>query len=526
MTFLYSKSKRKCHIYLFVLVTFMLQITLASIMPLAYADENLGTANEVTEIGTENEGPAALIGESPEGGDISDGGTDSGNGDINAGEPGAGEEPEGGDGEIIGDPDDGEPDDGIGDGVEEPDDGAEEEAEDEQNGEKGGVEEETEGKQDDEEDAVEEKPQPMIKSMQLLGGRAGEDLGNIFTDVTLKIQHGSEEPIVLNDDEDTVAIEIQDDTVVLLEYEWEIDDDEDLEDGPFAAGDYAETTIPSVFQGLTGNLTGNLEWGSDTVGTYSIDGNTLRVEFNERLEGLQGREGTVWVWLEFKLEEFEENVTQTIEFGEPISKSFTITLKPQKDVETMTKLGVPDSEINAEYIDWVIDVNISMEKLDNAIVEDIIPDGLELDSDHDIKIYELIVGYYGEITEWASKGTTTAFPVELGKINSAYRIKYRTTIIDNSKDEYRNIATLKDDEEEKDTAEYVIGKLKMGSSIEKTGKADQNGEDSTKITWTIDINKAQLDLNNVSVDDVILEKPEGVELEINKDSIKVYKLKP
>lgn len=336
----------------------------------------------------------------------------------------------------------------------------------------------------------------------------GKDLGDIFVDVTIKV----------NDAEliDGSLIEISDDTVVKLEFDWEIADEVGLK-----AGDWAEIKIPSLFEGLSNGTSGDLEWGNETVGTYELDSdNNLKVVFNSELEGLHERKGDVWVWLKFDEKILNEDVKQTIEFEYPINKSFTITVKPKGETYGIKKSGSPNEEINAEYINWIIDINTSLEEYDNAIVEDIIPEGLELESGS-IEIYELTVGYDGEIKKEApSNITANEFPIELGQINSAYRIKYRTNILDYSKAEYKNIAILKDGDIEKDGAEWDIGKLEMGSSIDKKGSANNNGYNSTRIIWTIDINKSELNLKNVSVEDTEL----SPELTIDKDSIEIYEL--
>lgn len=477
---------------MFVLMAFMLQITLA-VSPLVAADGEAGAIAEIIGASsTENEGSA--------------------NGD-GPGE-GSGDEAEG---SAAG----GEEDGPVGDGSDSPQSLGDTEVEDDN----GKIEAEEPGADESvagEDESVAETEEPGAeaaqekRSMKVLMG-ASQDLGNIFTGFTLQIKHGSAESVELKENE---AIDIQEETVVLLTYDWEIANEVNL-----VAGDWAQITIPSVFKGMEGKLTGDLERkGMDPVGTYTIDGDTLKIVFNEELLDLENRKGDVWVGLQFNLEEFEEDVIQTIEFKHPINKTFTVAIKPKGDLGIITKLGVPNEKINATHIDWSIEVNKSMDLLDEAIVGDTIPDGLEIVAGT-LKIYKLIVGYEGKV----EKGErvfpeTTEFPVALGKIDSAYLIEYQTNITDNTKESYKNAATLKDREELKDTAYFEVDKLEFGSLIEKTGEAENNGENSTNITWTIDVNKAQLDLKDVSVEDVILEKPEGVELAADVDTIKVYKL--
>jgi hypothetical protein len=79
---------------------------------------------------------------------------------------------------------------------------------------------------------------------------------------------------------------------------------------------------------------------------------------------------------------------------------------------------------------------------------------------------------------------------------------------------------LRDGEVDKDSADFTIDKIEVGSLIEKNGVANNNGLNSDKITWTIDVNKAQQTLNDVVITDI----PDSSELSIIPESITVYKL--
>ena len=338
-----------------------------------------------------------------------------------------------------------------------------------------------------------------------------KELGNIFTSAKLTV-NGEE----IN--EDTI-IEIKDNMEVKLEFDWELEDSVNLQ-----AGDWAKIKIPNAFKGISGKMNGDLKFGDEVVGTYEItEDGYLKVVFNEKLVDKTERKGTVGFLLEFALKEFEDDATQIIKFEEPINKEFTITAKPGGETSLIYKSGGPDADINPEYINWVIDVNTSLEKLDNAIVEDIIPAGLELDF-NSVEIYELKVGYGGKITEGSKIETLNpvetdkGFKVEIGETNKAYRIKYNTKIVDYPADGYNNKTILKDGETVKDDAEFKIDKITRGSLIEKSGWADKD-INPEKITWQIDVNKAEQNLTNVSIEDSI---PAGLSL---KDStMRVWKL--
>src|SRR5699024_7111582 len=213
------------------------------------------------------------------------------------------------------------------------------------------------------------------------------------------------------------------------------------------------------------------------------------------------RSGKVGFLLEFDVTEFEDDVNQSIKFEEPINKEFIIKAKPGGEVHDIKKFGAANENINPEYLNWTIDVNTKLENLTNATVEDIIPEGLELDFDS-IEVYELTVGYEGKLTEGNKidnlgiTETDSGFKVDLGETDKAYRIKYKTDISE-FKSDFTNDAVLKDNGEEKDKDDYTITGLERGSLIEKNGWI--NPENKDQIIWHIDVNKSESSLKHVQI---------------------------
>lgn len=353
---------------------------------------------------------------------------------------------------------------------------------------------------------------PMVTGLVFAEGEEGpKDLGDIFTTVTVQVNG-----VTVNDD--ITIIDIEKEMHVLLLLEWKIDDDTD-DEMKLVSGDYAEIQVPQAFERIVGKESGDVKFGDETVGTYELGENgVLRITFNNVLESKKDRYGEVGVLLEFDKREFEDDAAQEIIFEGPISTNFTITAKPGGDTSLLSKWGEPDAAINAKYINYVIDVNTSLEKLNNAKVEDVIPVGLELEGE--IEVYELTVGYTGMITEGNKVNSVDKFPVELVETNKAYRIKYKTKIIAYPEGGYINNASLTDDGEIKKEASFPIDKITRGDLILKRGEANKNGKNSTEIKWEIDINTAEDTLTNVSMEEQL---PSGVSF---KDgSIKIYKLK-
>ena len=376
--------------------------------------------------------------------------------------------------------------------------------------------------------------------MQIIGGAlyvgaegeesVGKDLGNIFTAVSLSVKQNGEtefEPV-----SDPARIDIDNNTQVSLNFDWELPDELQL-----AAGDYAEIALPDMF--VRGDLpdgafSGDLIWGSENtvIGTYEITtDNKLRVVFNHELTDMSERSGKVWLALKFNQNEFADDAIQTIAFSLSEEKAFTIISAPVGKDYIISKSGTTNEPINASFMNWSIDVNTTLSQLSDSSVVDTIPDGLEFDRES-VEVFELTVGGDGtikseklmdpqpDVVTVPEAGTVTSFSISFGETYRAYRVKYRTDITDYSLDGYNNKVVLRDGEEDKDSADFTIDKIEVGSLMEKNGVANNNGLNSDKITWTIDVNKAQQALSDV----VITDSLGSADLNIDNGSIKVYEL--
>ena len=292
----------------------------------------------------------------------------------------------------------------------------------------------------------------------------GNDLGSgIFKDVRVEING---EPI----NEGTVTeVEITDGLQLQVTFEWALDDDVDLQ-----AGDWAELQLPGSLSGVSSSTSGPLLDGDgENVGTYEItsDGK-LKVVFNDELTEKTERDGKVGLLLKFDVSKFEDDVNQKLEFGEEINKEFGFKVKPTGELYDIKKTGKVDAEINSKYIDWTLDVNTKLEALADGSVEDIIPDGLVLDSPS-VEVYELAVGSEGKLTQGilVSKPVSTdggILKVDLGATDKAYRIKFRTNIDGELKGAYTNTATLKDNDTGKATSSATVeGQIGRASCRER-----------------------------------------------------------
>ncbi|PRR79050.1 Collagen binding domain protein [Clostridium liquoris] len=304
---------------------------------------------------------------------------------------------------------------------------------------------------------------------------------------------------------------------VSLFYTWEIEDSQGVK-----AGDYTEVQVPkafSIFNYVEGDLI--LEDGQSVGRFYLSLGGKLRLVYNEYAENHSEVSGTVQFNSEFNKQVIkgENPVKIVFPIYEGYEKELVIRFKPNNVSGSVAKSGMANKKVNGDKIAWTIDVNKSLNKLDNAVVEDILGEGLHLDKDS-VQVHKLNVDLDGNAAEGETVSkdaykvnvVSDGFKVELGNINNAYRIVYNTDIADNTKTIFDNKAKFQGGESE---AKVTVTK---GKTIEKKGTVDKsfNGK---KITWTIDINKSLSDVKGAIVKDSI-----EAGLSLDKSSIKVYKL--
>lgn len=201
-----------------------------------------------------------------------------------------------------------------------------------------------------------------------------------------------------------------------------------------------------------------------------------------------------------------------------------VTRKP-----LIIKGGQADRAFNANKIAWSINVNQSLYSLTNAKVEDSIPTGLTID-ESSIKVYkmpektpvnseEYTIGY-----DDGNKKITLDFK---NIINQEYLVEYDTSVNsdtkknNNSSIAFTNNAKLSHEfkgDTKVNTANKTVT-LAKGAAIKKSGVASIGYNNEKYITWTVDLNLSEIDLNTAIFSDVI-----GPNHKLDKDSIKIYPL--
>lgn len=274
-------------------------------------------------------------------------------------------------------------------------------------------------------DPEEEGKEGSLSEVGLVGGfgiaseDGPKDLGNIFTNPRLTLNG-------VEIDEGDI-IDIDENTKYQLEYQWH------TKELNVKAGDTASIQLPDIFKQV--NVQNQpVVAGDIQVGTYSIVNGKLTITFNENIEDGSISNGFVGLNLEFDLEKFEEKIEQRIEFNDQDETILDVIARPIGDINDIDKEGHPDREMNAREITWTIDVmNANDEPITNAVLKDVLPDGLG--TPRDFVINELSIGINGDkrvgnTVEIESKIDGREFTIEFDEIApfNGYRIEFKTDI--------------------------------------------------------------------------------------------------
>ncbi|MHC0552887.1 collagen binding domain-containing protein [Salinicoccus sp. CNSTN-B1] len=169
-------------------------------------------------------------------------------------------------------------------------------------------------------------------------------------------------------------------------------------------------------------------------------------------------------------------------------------------------------------IDWTVVANENGSAIENAVIDDVLPEGLTVDGEK-FAVEKFVDG--------ASAGEIAVepkdFPINLGAVaaNEHFEIKFSTNIdyskvnggayqTDNS---FENTATLSDGDEEIGRDEAVVEYNRQPLLKKKASSSGVNYENK-KLSWAVDLNKAQHELKDVVVTDTL---PAG--LTLTKDDI-------
>ncbi len=312
--------------------------------------------------------------------------------------------------------------------------------------------------------------------------KSTEIKGNILTSTKLIIQ----------DEKGNVIESAGPDSIISVYYDWA------LENGHgYAAGSTFTFQLPAELEVYEFVIASPMKApNGDIFGHFSVakDG-TATVEFTEYIEHHSNIKGTLEVLTELSkdiiITEDKEIIVTPIEGGDSIK--VPITYNPGGPA--IEKKGVPNKGYNAETIEWTVDFNKTLEKIENAVLNDPIQAGQKLQKDS-LKLYHLITKMDGTVTlgelvdqsKYIVGNTTDGKDFSLdfrGDINTAYRVVYTTDITDGDQKDFKNTAELLSNGTKVADASASVG-VQRGHPIAK--KAAHYDSKNQTITWQIRYN--------------------------------------
>ncbi|MBA3925492.1 SpaA isopeptide-forming pilin-related protein [Listeria rustica] len=177
----------------------------------------------------------------------------------------------------------------------------------------------------------------------------------------------------------------------------------------------------------------------------------------------------------------------------------TVVIKPDTDL-TVEKSGHFDKELNPDYITWQVDINKSLDTIDNAVVVENFPAGTTYES---VEVYKVDVDLSGNVVEGSEVLQTGGYTVDANgtvtftePISDAYRLVYTTKIDDSAKPPeggavpFVNTATLQGDGVDIPATATVTANY--GKLLNKTvGHYDSANQ---VVDWTVQYNYGELDI--------------------------------
>lgn len=261
----------------------------------------------------------------------------------------------------------------------------------------------------------------------------------------------------------------------------------------YKAGDYFEFQLPeqlNIYNEITGQL--------DNFGSYVVTPEgKVTFTFNENIEAHSDVKGTFWIDTELD----KQTVTSTEEVlevivNDDVAQKITINIKPENG-QAIHKEGQPvDGNFNTEEIEWTVIVNTTRESLENTVVSDQMPEGLELILESiELKEVEVdlqgnVIEELGAVTDFTNDSTLEELNLKLGDTNKAYKLRFKTKIKEDAKDHegwksYYNTAYLHSDgKDEKQSGASVS--VERPKSLEKTS-SNFNKEDRS-VEWEVKAN--------------------------------------
>ncbi|NOU87550.1 LPXTG cell wall anchor domain-containing protein [Paenibacillus sp. LMG 31460] len=258
-------------------------------------------------------------------------------------------------------------------------------------------------------------------------------------------------------------------STIQLDYTWSLPNGHG-----YKSGDTYTFTLPQQFL-LFNDINGNLVMGQDQLGIFHVDqaSHQVLITFNNYIESHDNVHGTLTFRTKLDTSKLTESTTVTVTI--PVKSGdqiFTLHLRPSV-TSTIEKSGV-SSGFNSKDIHWTIDVNKTLDSVQDAVVTDRIPTGLSVPVT--VAVYDLGVHLNGTVVQGAlvdvSKYTVSITGSDLtvrfteSPIHTAYRIQYTTPITDFNKKTFVNAAAFGGSNKDPVQTSVTV-QVTLGSSLDK-----------------------------------------------------------
>ncbi|MBO1004136.1 SpaA isopeptide-forming pilin-related protein [Pseudogracilibacillus auburnensis] len=387
----------------------------------------------------------------------------------------------------------------------------------------------TEGKEPQEDSAKEDEEQAEVvgteedknstKSLQRAATLAGEEITeNIITGVKLSQKIGEEEFVELDAGKEIIVDNPYDEFKVKLDYEFALPDGH-----KYGNGSTFTIDIPDVFSVLANPEPQPLKnaQGVEFATFIVTSDNKIVITFNENIEENSSISGYINLESEFSAH-YAGNAETEITFPLEGDGSVTYPIKFIPKGSSIDKKGVPNKAYNTEMIEWTVDFNKDLQEITNATLNDV-TEGKHSIIEGSFKVYKLHMNADGTIDESKTEQLDdnkfgSKFPLQLGDIDSAYRIVYETEINDDKGTSYENTAILDGDNISELPATASVG-VERGEPLEK--RSIKYDPVTQTITWEV---KYNYDEKTISQDKAKLTDIFGKNQELVVDSFEVYEI--
>lgn len=346
---------------------------------------------------------------------------------------------------------------------------------------------------------------------------------NLITGVKIYNQ----QPIVENDG--TIIVqgkEIQDvrpkpsDEVAII-YDWSLPNDRHTYDDGSTYTFYLPEEFAIPYE-LKGDLTGG-------VGKYVVtEDRQVIFTFNDQIRGQQ-LQGQFYVWLSFDQSKLGESLKHKIEFSSVGQQDITVNFANTAD-NKLKKTGAANKKnFNSDEIEWTIEFNQGEQEIKGAQLTDDLGDGLKITGDITITVMEVLLN--GDLKPTNNVRTETAFPINLGDTNKAYRVTYKTSVeaptegtFENR--EFKNTATLTGSDgysKSIPSSVYISFNEPLNKKVGNTDIINTSPGSKWIVDWSIEYNYNQQKISQPIIKDTF-GPSNGVHLKLVNDKVNVYRV--